>query len=210
MSKRNHYTEARLPEHLRRTYLKEIKYDKPVYIEGQNGSLEPFLNGVYVGENNPKKTDRGDLYVHGMLELEPEDFKPACPLGRVGLMKVFVIEGPEIKDAYIADLRFSDSVVPVVDMSMPDDPEYQPGWLYVMDEVEEIRAFVASDKNGREAYYGPLGYRKDLKKLRKYGDKLMRRYEKSMEEPLVDNYDQTEYDGTRNKTNDTVTLNKPE
>ena len=174
MSKRNHYPEAKLPQHMRPLLLRDLEYDVPIYIsleDDKGGRDEEFYAST--DKTNPKNDGR--LWADGRMELERGDYEPLSVAGRVGLMLVMVVDGLSEKSVLLADLRFMNEDPISVEISHPASQEDEADWVDMIDNAISVEAFIACEENDNEAYFGPTGYKGDLKRLRKYGDELLRR-----------------------------------
>ena len=180
MSKRNHYPEAKLPQHMRPLLLRDLEYDVPIYIsleddkgwrEYSSGRDEEFYAST--DKTNPKNDGR--LWADGRMELERGDYEPLSVAGRVGLMLVMVVDGLSEKSVLLADLRFMNEDPISVEISHPASQEDEADWVDMIDNAISVEAFIAFEENDNEAYFGPTGYKGDLDRLREYGDKLLRR-----------------------------------
>ena len=174
MSKRNHYQEAKLPQHMRPLLLRDLEYDVPIYIsleDDKGGRDEEFYAST--DKTNPKNDGR--LWADGRMELERGDYEPLSVAGRVGLMLVMVVDGLSEKSVLLADLRFMNEDPISVEISHPASQEDEADWVDMIDNAISVEAFIACEENDNEAYFGPTGYKGDLERLRKYGDKLLRR-----------------------------------
>ena len=174
MSKRNHYQEAKLPQHMRPLLLRDLEYDVPIYIsleDDKGGRDEEFYAST--DKTNPKNDGR--LWADGRMELERGDYEPLSVAGRVGLMLVMVVDGLSEKSVLLADLRFMNEDPISVEISHPASQEDEADWVDMIDNAISVEAFIACEENDNEAYFGPTGYKGDLERLRKYGDELLRR-----------------------------------
>ena len=174
MSKRNHYQEAKLPQHMRPLLLRDLEYDVPIYIsleDDKGGRDEEFYAST--DKTNPKNDGR--LWADGRMELEKDDYEPLSVAGRVGLMLVMVVDGLSEKSVLLADLRFMNEDPISVEISHPASQKDEADWVDMIDNAISVEAFIACEENDNEAYFGPTGYKGDLKRLRKYGDELLRR-----------------------------------
>ena len=174
MSERNHYPEAKLPQHMRPLLLRDLEYDVPIYIsleDDKGGRDEEFYAST--DKTNPKNDGR--LWADGRMELERGDYEPLSVAGRVGLMLVMVVDGLNEKSVLLADLRFMNEDPISVEISHPASQEDEADWVDMIDNAISVEAFIACEENDNEAYFGPTGYKGDLERLRKYGDKLLRR-----------------------------------
>ena len=82
MSKRNHYQEAKLPQHMRPLLLRDLECDVPIYIsleDDKGGRDEEFYAST--DKTNPKNDGR--LWADGRMELERDDYEPLSVAGRV-------------------------------------------------------------------------------------------------------------------------------
>ena len=174
MSKRNHYPEAKLPQHMRPLLLRDLEYDVPIYIsleDDKGGRDEEF----YASTDKTNPNNDGRLWADGRMELERGDYEPLSVAGRVGLMLVMVVDGLNEKSVLLADLRFMNEDPISVEISHPASQEDEADWVDMIDNAISVEAFIACEENDNEAYFGPTGYKGDLERLRKYGDKLLRR-----------------------------------
>ena len=174
MSKRNHYPEAKLPQHMRPLLLRDLEYDVPIYIsleDDKDWRDEEFYAST--DKTNPKNDGR--LWADGRMELERGDYEPLSVAGRVGLMLVMVVDGLSEKSVLLADLRFMNEDPISVEISHPASQEDEADWVDMIDNAISVEAFIACEENDNEAYFGPTGYKGDLERLRKYGDELLRR-----------------------------------
>ena len=174
MSKRNHYPEAKLPQHMRPLLLRNLEYDVPIYIsleDDKDWRDEEFYAST--DKTNPKNDGR--LWADGRMELERGDYEPLSVAGRVGLMLVMVVDGLSEKSVLLADLRFMNEDPISVEISHPASQEDEADWVDMIDNAISVEAFIACEENDNEAYFGPTGYKGDLERLRKYGDELLRR-----------------------------------
>ena len=174
MSKRNHYQEAKLPQHMRPLLLRDLEYDVPIYIsleDDKGGRDEEFYAST--DKTNPKNDGR--LWADGRMELKRGDYEPLSVAGRVGLMLVMVVDGLSEKSVLLADLRFMNEDPISVEISHPASQEDEADWVDMIDNAISVEAFIACEENDNEAYFGPTGYKGDLERLRKYGDELLRR-----------------------------------
>lgn len=178
MSKRNHYPEAKLPPYMRPVLLRDLEYDAPVYVtpgyeedwRDEGGGL---IVGFYSSTDRIDSRNTGRLWADGRMELEKDAYEPQMVTGRVGLMLVMVVDGYSEKDVLLADLRFMDGSPSLIDISRPSGQENEDEWFDVTDNAIPVEAFIAHEESGREAYFGPSGYKGDLKRLRKFGDRLL-------------------------------------
>ena len=174
MSKRNHYQEAKLPQHMRPLLLRDLEYDVPIYIsleDDKGGRDEEF----YASTDKTNPNNDGRLWADGRMELERGDYEPLSVAGRVGLMLVMVVDGLSEKSVLLADLRFMNEDPISVEISHPASQEDEADWVDMIDNAISVEAFIACEENDNEAYFGPTGYKGDLERLRKYGDELLRR-----------------------------------
>ena len=174
MSKRNHYQEAKLPQHMRPLLLRDLEYDVPIYIsleDDKGGRDEEF----YASTDKTNPNYDGLLWAVGRLVLERGDHEPLSVAGRVGLMLVMVVDGLSEKSVLLADLRFMNEDPISVEISHPASQEDEADWVDMIDNAISVEAFIACEENDNEAYFGPTGYKGDLERLRKYGDELLRR-----------------------------------
>lgn len=174
MSKRNHYPEAKLPQHMRPLLLRDLEYDVPIYIsleDDKGGRDEEF----YASTDKTNPNNDGRLWADGRMELERGDYEPLSVAGRVGLMLVMVVDGLSEKSVLLADLRFMNEDPISVEISHPASQEDEADWVDMIDNAISVEAFIACEENDNEAYFGPTGYKGDLERLRKYGDELLRR-----------------------------------
>ena len=174
MSKRNHYQEAKLPQHMRPLLLRDLEYDVPIYIsleDDKGGRDEEF----YASTDKTNPNNDGRLWADGRMELERGDYEPLSVAGRVGLMLVMVVDGLKEKSVLLADLRFMNEDPISVEISHPASQEDEADWADMIDNAIPVEAFIAYEENDNEAYFGPSGYKGDLDRLRKYGDKLLKR-----------------------------------
>ena len=174
MSKRNHYPEAKLPQHMRPLLLRDLEYDVPIYIsleDDKGGRDEEF----YASTDKTNPNNDGRLWADGRMELERDDYEPLSVAGRVGLMLVMVVDGLNEKSVLLADLRFMNEDPISVEISHPASQEDEADWVDMIDNAISVEAFIACEENDNEAYFGPTGYKGDLERPRKYGDELLRR-----------------------------------
>ena len=174
MSKRNHYQEAKLPQHMRPLLLRDLECDVPIYIsleDDKGGRDEEF----YASTDKTNPNNDGRLWADGRMELERGDYEPLSVAGRVGLMLVMVVDGLSEKSVLLADLRFMNEDPISVEISHPASQEDEADWVDMIDNAISVEAFIACEENDNEAYFGPTGYKGDLERLRKYGDELLRR-----------------------------------
>ena len=180
MSERNHYPEAKLPQHMRPLLLRDLECDVPIYISLEDDKgLREYSSGrdeeFYASTDKTNPKNDGRLWADGRMELERGDYEPLSVAGRVGLMLVMVVNGYNEKNVLLADLRFMNEDPISVEISHPASQEDEADWADMMDNAIPVEAFIAYEENDNEAYFGPSGYKGDLDRLRKYGDKLLKR-----------------------------------
>ena len=159
---------------MRPLLLRDLEYDVPIYIsleDDKGGRDEEF----YASTDKTNPNNDGRLWADGRMELERGDYEPLSVAGRVGLMLVMVVDGLSEKSVLLADLRFMNEDPISVEISHPASQEDEADWADMIDNAIPVEAFIAYEENDNEAYFGPSGYKGDLDRLRKYGDKLLKR-----------------------------------
>lgn len=174
------YDKALVPEHLTKQTIEALPFDKAFY-------LNPGERDDYEAPNVFVTPDR-KLAVSKSYSFDMDDAYPHVPLELVGIMHVAVFDEDKqtIRDAYIADLRFlADHSLVDVDPAAAEvsDQETYMNMVNYLDNVVTIDAFIApepgeeiEDSKVPGTFYGDPSLYPHLKKLRKQGNKIMKRF----------------------------------
>lgn len=180
---RDHFPKAFVPEHLIARTIESLPLDTPVYVfPGLEDGFEPL--NVYVMPDH-------SLHVRGSKTINPANLHPDSPLGQVGLMKVATVEGGQLVEGIVADLRFVENgQLLTVDDTPPADQEEFNEWLEATQDSIVISAFAAPEeedefkpkgKGPAPIYYGSPLFHGALERLVHHGDKRMKRFAKRAE-----------------------------
>jgi hypothetical protein len=176
-----HYDRALVPEHLTKQTIEMLPFDRAYYISpGEQDDYEPPT--IFV-------TPDRKLVMSKSSAIDMDDDIPASPIGLVGVMHVTYTDpaSQTLRDAYVADLRFiGDNALVDIDPGScdVDTQEEYMSYVNMLADAIEFDAFIApepfadvnDDGSIPGVYYGNPILHPELKKLRKRGNKLMRRF----------------------------------
>lgn len=170
---RDHYPKALVPQHITPTYVRNLEVDTPAYLEADSTS-----DDFYIRPNVFVTPDR-ELRLRLSAEITQEDREPYSPLGRVGIMRVVLMDGESLslRQGIVADLRYVNDTLDETIDEAPDDQEELNEWLDARADSVAVDAFIANDRDAYNgAYYGAPEFYPSLDALRKRGSSIFRSY----------------------------------
>lgn len=168
MEHREHYQNAYVPEQVTASSVKDLAMETPVYIPSQiemdDFAIRPT---AFV-------TPERRLRLRLSMEITNEERQPDSLLGRIGIMRVLLIGGVnKLREALVADLRYLDDPLDVIEDEVPDDQEEMNDYFATQKDSAPVEAFITRENNEQTtAYYGPESLYSSLHRLEVHGNKL--------------------------------------
>ncbi|MBC7512730.1 hypothetical protein H7142_03695 [Candidatus Saccharibacteria bacterium] len=179
MTKPESFPLAQVPSHLTKLDIDSMPIQTPFYVD---------VDPEHVWDETPTafvEKKSGSLNLIGSSEVDTDDEFPSSPIGRIGIMRVLLIdENQRFESQLVADLRYiGDNELAVVD-DIDEAPEQQEefnSWEAYRRDVRPVVAFIAPHPKGKTSkkgvvksvYYGPEAFHDNLDLLRISGDKLL-------------------------------------
>lgn len=179
---RDNYPKALVPEHLVKTEISRLPLETAFYLDPSDShDSDDYEPPVFFVMSD------GELRTRLSAEVDRSEAYPGSPMGLIGIMRVAVIDGDNLIEGLIADLRFiEDGQLTAVDDEPPEDQEEFNYWLAVNADTKTIDAFIAPEEgatiNNRGLiggdFYGPELFYDALDVMRKRGNKILKAYQK--------------------------------
>jgi hypothetical protein len=181
---RDFFPKAAVPSHLTKLDINSLPLETPFYIDPgeENDFYDPVA--MYV---TPDRT----LNIQLSTEVDRQDANPSSPMGLAGIMKVAIIDGDNLIEGLIADLRFlEDGQLILADDEAPDSQEEFNAWMAAKADSRPIDAFIAPEADAEVSdeglidglYYGSEIYHDTLDILRKRGDAILQAWQRRQQE----------------------------
>lgn len=197
----HHYEKALVPEHLTKLTIEKLPLEKAYFVSpGDRESYEE--TAIFVSPDRR-------LMMSRTYAIDSDDARVSSPIGRVGISRIVLMDFETMKprQAFIADLRFLEDhqLVDSDEMNeeMGDQEEFMEA-VATLNNAVPFDAFIALergeeiDKNiPKGTFYGDPQLHPHLKKLRKKGNKAVRRFWDPIVNPKVES-------GAQSASNDTA------